>query len=81
MGIQANLDTFFGHDVVEFDAGDELPDPSTKAVRLAIRYDGPVEEFSELWAEFMATDGVENTEVLIVGNLGRGRARDVRAHR
>jgi hypothetical protein len=68
MGIGENLTKFHGLKVVDFEVGEDLPDPQTSAVRLAIRYDGDFEELSELWAEFLGADGVEETTALVLGN-------------
>jgi hypothetical protein len=70
MTIHANLTDLHGYDVVDFEAGEPLPDPTRNAVRLAIRYGGPVSEFSELWAELMDSPGAEQTEALVIGNWG-----------
>jgi hypothetical protein len=68
MTITANLKTLLGYDVVDFDAGEPLPEPAREAVRLAIGYGGPISEFPDLWEEFMNADGVELTEALVIGN-------------
>jgi hypothetical protein len=68
MTIHENLTKLHGFDVVDFEAGEPLPDPAQTAVRLAMRYGGPFESFSDLWAEFIETDGVERTEALVIGN-------------
>lgn len=68
MAIHDNLTKFHGLDVIEFEAGMPLPDPTRTAVRLTIRYEGEFKEYSDLWAEFIDTAGVETTEVLVIGN-------------
>jgi hypothetical protein len=68
MTIHENLTKLHGFDVVDFEAGEPLPDPTQTAVRLAIRYDGPFKSFSDLWAEFIDSDGVERIEALVIGN-------------
>lgn len=68
MTIHENLATLHGHDVVDFEAGMPSADPMQKAVRLTITYDGPFKEFSDLWAEFMNSTGVEQTQALVIGN-------------
>lgn len=70
MGIDANLSTFHGLDVVDFEAGEALPDLAQHAIRLALRYDGPFTDFSDLWGEFMSTEGAEDTEALVIGVWG-----------
>jgi hypothetical protein len=55
--MKARAGSTHGYDVVDFEAGEPLPDPARNAVRLTIRYEGPVSEFSELWAEFMNSPG------------------------
>jgi hypothetical protein len=68
MTIRENLTKFHGRDVVDFAAGEPLPAPARSAVRLTIQYDGPFQEFSDLWAEFIKSPGVEATEALVIGN-------------
>lgn len=68
MAIHDNLDTFAGRSVVDFEAGASLPDPATTAVRIGIVYDGPVDYFPEAWAQFINTDGVQQTQALVIGN-------------
>jgi len=68
MTISDNLTKFHGRDVVDFESGEALPDPARTATRLTITYDGPYNEFSDLWAEFMNSPGVEQTEALVIGN-------------
>jgi hypothetical protein len=68
MGIHANLETFFDRKVVDYEAGEPLPDPATTAVRLAVVYDGPIDEFTDAFAQFIESDGVENTAALVIGN-------------
>jgi hypothetical protein len=70
MGIDANLTSLHGYEVIDFEAGEPLPDPARTAVRLAIRYEGPFSEFSDLWAEFIDAAGVEQTQALVIGNWG-----------
>ncbi|MGJ4950677.1 STM4015 family protein [Bradyrhizobium sp. HKCCYLS20291] len=70
MSIEANLWTFHGRDVVDFEPGGSLPDPTQSAIRLALRVEGPFSTFSDLWGEFMSTEGVENTEALVIGIWG-----------
>src|SRR5215467_1904959 len=68
MTISDNLTKFHGRDVVDFESGEPLPNPATTATRLTITYDGPYNEFSDLWADFMNSAGVEQTEAVIIGN-------------
>jgi len=70
MTINENLAKLHGYDVVDFEAGEPLPDPTQNAVRLTLRFDGPFSEFSDLWAEFMNSTGVERTQALVIGNWG-----------
>jgi hypothetical protein len=70
MTINTHLTKLHGYDIVEFEAGEPLPDPTQKAVRLTMVYDGPFEAFSDLWAEFMNSAGVEQTQALVIGNWG-----------
>jgi len=67
MGVDANLTSLHGYDVVDFEEGEPLPDPSQSAVRLALEYDGPFDDFSDLWPAFMESAGVEQTEALVIG--------------
>src|SRR5262245_20905217 len=67
MTINAHLTKLHGYDIVEFEAGEPLPDPRRKAVRLTIEYDGPFKAFSDLWAEFMNSAGVEQMQALVIG--------------
>jgi hypothetical protein len=62
------LERFHGYDVVDFKAGDPLPDPTRTAVRVKIGLDSPSELLSDRWAEFMNSDGVEKIEALVIGN-------------
>ena len=68
MANSENLTTFHGLKVVDFELGESLPDPRTSAVRLAIRHDGEFDGLAEMWAEFLATDGVAETSALVLGN-------------
>jgi hypothetical protein len=68
MSIYENLATLHGYDVVDFEAGKPLPDLTQNAVRLTIIYDGPFKEFSDLWADFINSPGVEETQALVIGN-------------
>lgn len=67
MTVHENLTTFHGLKVADFEPGSALPDPSSVASRLVIRYDGEISEFSELLAEFLATQGSDKTRALVVG--------------
>jgi len=68
MTISDNLSTFHGFDVVDFANGEPPADPARTAVRLRLEYEGEFEEFADLWAEFMGSPGVEETQALVIGN-------------
>jgi hypothetical protein len=67
MTISDNLSTFHGFDVVDFESGEMEVDPSRTAVRLRMGYEGESEEFADLWAEFINSPGVEETQALVIG--------------
>ena len=68
MTISDNISTFHGFDVVDFESDEPPADPTRTAVRLRLEYDGEFEEFADLWAKFMSSPGVEETQALVIGN-------------
>jgi hypothetical protein len=67
MTISDNISKFHGFDVVDFESGETEVDPTRTAVRLRIGYEGESEEFADLWAEFISSPGVEQTQALVIG--------------
>src|SRR5262249_6962679 len=68
MTISDNISTLHGFDVVDFESDQPPADPTRTAVRLRVEYDGEFEEFADLWAKFMSSPGVEETQALVIGN-------------
>jgi len=67
MTISDNLSKFHGFDVIDFESGDMTVDPTRTAVRIKMGFEGESEDFADLWAEFINSPGVEQTQALVIG--------------
>jgi hypothetical protein len=61
-----NATEFAGREVITFEDGQPLADPTTHAYRIAVEYDAG-DSWVDLFATFLARPGVERVEALLVG--------------
>jgi hypothetical protein len=67
MGVGSNLEDFGGYKVVDFDPNVSLPDLARTGLRLRLTYEDEGKTFTDVFAAFMATSGIEALRCLVIG--------------
>ena len=67
MGVGSNLDNFGGFAIVDFAAAAAVPDLAKTGLRLRLTYEDEGSTFTDLFAKFIATPGIEMLRALVIG--------------
>jgi hypothetical protein len=67
MGFGSNLETFGGFAITDFEVGAAPPEPAKGGVRLRLTYADEGSTFTDVFAKFIATPGIENLRALVIG--------------
>lgn len=67
MGVGSNLDNFGGFPIVDFAAAAAVPDLAKTGLRLRLTYEDEGSTFTDLFAKFIATPGIEMLRALVIG--------------